>query len=119
MLGNTFTRSFHVPGTLAANIVIVFTVLEDCKLVGLSAVGSNANSGLLTLGNSSTADAYLTSLSIGDSDTPVTKSAKGDFVGSQYPHIAAGIVFKATLDFDGAGGTATHDFTLDLVFLEG
>jgi hypothetical protein len=36
-----------------------------------------------------------------------------------FPHIAKGTVIVATLDYDGAGGTAAHDFTLVLGFMKG
>jgi hypothetical protein len=106
---------FHVPGTLAANVSIVWTAPFDCQLVHVSAVGSNANSGLITIGTTSTADAYLASASIGDSNVPV-EFGRTDFVGDQYPHIADGTVIAIALDYDGAGGTATANFTLVLTF---
>jgi hypothetical protein len=43
----------------------------------------------------------------------------GDFVGSNFPHIAALTNIICTLDYDGAGGTAAADFTLVLTFTEG
>jgi len=113
-----FQQSYHVPGTLAANVSIVFTAPMDCQLVHVSAVGSNANNGLLTLGTTASTAAYLASSSIGDSDVPA-EFAKADFVGAEFPHIVDGTVVKATLDYDGAGGTATADFTLVLTFTEG
>jgi len=118
MLGNMFTHTVHVPGTLAANITVVFTVPVDCTLIHASAVGSNANNGLLILGNTSNDDAYLESASIGDSSAPA-EFAQSNFVGGQFPRLLKGTVFSATLDFDGASGTATANFTLSLTFLEG
>ena len=85
-----------------------------------SAVGSNANDGLLTIGDSADADEFLTSSSIGDSHTPAEFDGD-DFVDTAgntharyYPRIAAGTVVKVALDHDGDGGTATNDFTLVL-----
>jgi hypothetical protein len=106
---------FHVPGTLAANIDIKWTAAFDCQLIHVSAVGSNANSGILDIGNSDGAEAYVKDKDIGDSGTPATVTRTG-FVGEQYPHIAAGTVVAIALDYDGAGGTATHDFTCVLTF---
>ena len=118
-----FSHAFHVPGTLSANLNIRFTAPSDCTLVHVSAVGSNANDGLLTLGSSADTDGYITSYSIGDSNTPVEKEALTDFngalAGSQYPDISNGDIVVAILDYDGAGGTATDDFTLVLTFVEG
>lgn len=116
-----FTMAFHVPGTLSADLSIVFTAPSPCQLVHVSSVGSN--SGLLTIGTTTDPDGYIASHSIGDSDVPVEKEALTDFDGaladSQYPHIADGDIVQAVLDHDGASGTATDDFTLVLTFLEG
>ncbi len=84
----------------------------------VSAVGSNANNGLLTIGNTTTAEAYLASASIGDSNTPA-EFARANFVGTEFPHIADGTVLAVALDFDGAGGTATANFTVVLTFTVG
>lgn len=118
-----FSHAFHVPGTLSADLSIVFTVPSGCKLVHVSANGSNSNNGLLTIGTTTDPDGYVTSTSIGDSDTPVELEAITDFAGaladSQYPVISDGDIVECVLDYDGAGGTATDDFTLVLTFVEG
>lgn len=113
-----FQHSYHIPGTLSANLGINFTTPCDLQLVHASAVGSNANDGLLKIGSSSDDDAYLASAAIGDSGTPAVFD-RDNFVGGQYPHIAAGTVVVITLDYDGAGGTAAANFTLALTFTEG
>ena len=115
---NMFQVPFHVPGTLGANLAITWTAPCDCTLVHVSAVGSNANNGLLKIGNASDDDAYLESASIGDSHTP-EEFDREDFVNDQHPHITDGTIVKVALDYDGAGGTATQDFTLVLTFVEG
>ncbi|MFZ2097325.1 MAG: hypothetical protein WAV05_11880 [Anaerolineales bacterium] len=119
MQGTHVTYTIHVPGTLAANLSIAFTLPFAAQLVHVSAVGSNSNNGILDIGNSGDADAYVGDLDIGDSGTPAECDAPGDFEGDNYPHIAAGTIVTAALDYDGAGGTATHDFTLVLTFTEG
>ncbi len=119
MQGTHFTVSYHTAGTLAANHSFRFTLPFAAQLVHVSAVGSNANSGILDIGNSSTAEAYVANLDVGDSGTPAECDEPGDFVDDNYPHIAAGIIVVAALDFDGAGGTAVADFTLVLTFTEG
>ena len=113
-----FQVGFHVAGTLAANIDIAWAAPMDVQLVHCSACGSNANNGLLTLGTTTTADAYLTSSSIGDSLVPA-EFDRDNFVGTQYPHIAKGTVIEITLDYDGSSGTATQDFTIVLTFTAG
>jgi hypothetical protein len=125
MAQNIFTQAYHVPGTLAADLAIKWTAPFDCTLLHVSAVGSNANNGLLTIGDSADPDEYLTSSSIGDSGTPAEFDGD-DFVdtagnthGRYYPRIVDGTIVAIALDHDGVGGTATHDFTLVLTFAEG
>ncbi len=118
MLGNLFTISFHVAGTLAANIATRFKLPVDAQLIAVSACGSNTNNGIIDVGTAADTDAYLDAKDIGDGGTPST-FGKADFVGTEYPHIAAGTNIACNLDYDGASGTATADFTAVLTFLEG
>ena len=122
-MNRVFQVAFHVPGTLAANLNIRWTAPFNCQLIHVSAVGSNANDGELTVGTSADANGYIEAFAIGDSNTPVEKEALTDFDGaladSQYPHIADGTILVLTLDYDGAAGTATDDFTIVLTFTEG
>jgi len=113
-----FQQSYHVPGTLAANVNIRFTVPMDCQLVHVSAVASNNSDATLALGSSADTAAYLVAAVIGDSNTPV-EFAKANFVGTEFPHIVDGTIFVATLDYDGSSGTAAADVTLVLTFTEG
>jgi hypothetical protein len=124
-MNRIFQQAYHIPGTLSANVAITFTAPCDCTLLHVSAVGSNANDGLLTIGDSDDADEFLTSSSIGDSGTPAEFDGN-DFVDTSgnshdayYPRIADGTVVAIALDHDGASGTATDDFTLVLTFAEG
>ena len=118
MQGNHFTVSYHTAGTLAANHVFTFIAPFDCQLEAISAGGSNTNSGLIIAGPSTSTAAYLASSSIGDGSVPI-EFDRDNFVGGEYPHIAKGVIVTITLDYDGAGGTATADFTLVLTFSEG
>lgn len=124
-MNRIFQQSYHIPGTLAANVSIKFTAPCDCTLLHVSAVGSNANDGKLTIGDSADADEYLTSSAIGDSGTPAEFDGN-DFVDTAgathtkyYPRIVDGTIVVIGLDYDGAGGTATDDFTIVLTFAEG
>lgn len=117
-MDRVFQQSYHVPGTLAADLSIVFTAPFDCQLIHVSVTGSNANDGLMTIGTTASAAAYLASTSIGDSATPV-EVGRSRFVGGQYPHIDKGTKVAIALDHDGAAGTATANFTLVLTFTEG
>ena len=124
-MNRIFTLAFHVPGTLSADLAITWTAPCDCTLLHVSAVGSNSNSGLITIGDSADADEFLTSSSIGDSHTPAEfdgddlVDTSGDTHSRYYPRIADGTIVKIALDHDGDGGTATDDFTLVLTFAEG
>ena len=122
---NKFTKSFHVPGTLTANLNIRFTLPGPCSLVHVSAVASNDSDATITLGTSADVDGFLAACVIGDSNTPVEKEL-ADFdgalltnAGSEYPRCADGTIFVVVLDYDGAAGTAADDFTLVLTFSEG
>ena len=119
MQGTHFTVSYHTAGTLAANHSFIFKVPMPCQLVAVSAVGSNANSGILDVGYTGALEAYVANMDVGDSAVAAILDENTDFVGSQFPHIAAGTNIIATLDYDGAGGTAAADFTLVLTFTEG
>jgi hypothetical protein len=119
MQGDHFAVSYHTAGTLAANHSFTFTAPFDMTLEFVSAVGSNTNNGILDVGYTGALEAYVLNKDIGDGGVPGTVDAPGEFVGSNYPHIAAGTVVVATLDYDGAGGTASADFTLVMVFSEG
>lgn len=118
MIGNKFVVSYHTAGTLAANHTFYFTAQADCQLIHVSAVGSNANNGILTIGPSTDTDGYLDDFDVGDSLVP-TEAVRANFVGGEFPHIAKGTIVAACLDYDGAGATAVHDFTLVMTFLEG
>ena len=125
MAQRVFQQSYHVPGTLTANITITFTAPFDCTLLHVSACASNDSAALLTIGDSDDGDEFLTSSEIGDSGTPVEFDGD-DFVDTSgnshnryYPRIADGTVVIITLDYDGDGGTAADDFTIVLTFAEG
>jgi len=118
-----FQQAYHIPGTLGADVAIVFTAFTNCVLRHVSAVGSNANDATLKIGTTTDDDGYITAFAIGDSSAPVEKQALSDFDGaladSQFPRISDGDVVKLTLDYDGAGGTAAADVTIVLTFVAG
>jgi hypothetical protein len=122
---NKFTMSFHVPGTLGANLNIRFTIPSPCTLLHSSAVASNDSAATLCLGTSADTDGFLVACVIGDSAVPVEKEiANFDGAlltrpGSEPPRLQDGDIFVAILDYDGASGTAAADFTLVLTFAEG
>jgi hypothetical protein len=113
-----FTLSMHVTGTLAANVSYIWTVPFDCQLIHVSAVGSNANNGILDIGPSTDTDGYLDGKDIGDSQVPI-EFDRDDFVNTQYPHITDGTILVLTLDYDGSSATATANFTCVMTFAVG
>ena len=119
MQGTRFTVSYHTAGTLAANHSFIFKLPFDAQLIGVSAAASNASSGILDVGYTGALEAYVKNMDIGDSSVAAVHDEPGDFEGDNFPHIAAGTNIIASLDYDGAGGTAAADYTLVLVFTEG
>ena len=122
---NKFSQAFHIPGTLAANLNIRFTVPSPCSLVHVSAVASNDSDATMALGTSADTDGFLAACVIGDSNTPVEKE-RADFdgallsdAGKQNPRLADGDIFVITIDYDGSSGTAAQNVTLVLTFTEG
>ncbi len=113
------TYTYHTAGALAADHQFIFTLPFDAQLVGVSAVGTNVNNAILDVGTTATQEAYVKDLDVGDSSVPASLTAPSGFVGGNYPHLTAGTVVRAYLDFDGAAGTAVQNFTLVLTFTEG
>jgi hypothetical protein len=120
-----FQQTYHVPGTLTANINIRFTAPMDCTLLHVSAVASNASSATLTIGDSDDTDEYLTASDVGDSNVPNEYDGDNfvDTAGNThtryYPRIVDGTVVVITVDYDGDGGTAAQNLTLVLTSAEG
>ena len=120
-----FQQSYHITGTLSANVTITFTAPCDCTLLHASAVASNDSDATIIIGDSADADEFLQASTIGDSGTPVEfdgddwYDTDGNQPGGYYPRIADGTVVVITLDYDGASDTAANDFTLVLIFAEG
>ena len=117
-MNRTVQQSYHIPGTLAANIGIRFAAPADATLLHVSAVASNDSDATLAIGTSASAAAYLAAAPIGDSGVPAQFS-RHDFAGGQYPRIHKGDIVVITLDFDGAAGVAAQNVTLVLTAAEG
>jgi hypothetical protein len=112
-----FQQSYHIPGTLGANISIVFKVPFNCHLFHISAVASNDSDAKIAVTNNSSTT-YLTAATIGDSGVPKVFTA-ASFDAGVAPKFSKGGAVAVTLDFDGASGTAAHDVTIVLTFEEG
>lgn len=119
MLGNHITWSFHVPGTLAANVNIRWEVPVDCTVTKISAVTSNNSDATMIFGISSDTDSIIASTTIGDSNVPVEKT-RADFASTnERGNLTAGEIAVLTVDFDGSAGTAAADLTVVITALEG
>ena len=114
-----FQNFIHIPGAAAANWDIRFTVPYDCRLVHVSAVGSNANDAELAIGISTDTNSILVLATIGDSATPVEKTVADWATTNPTGVINKGEIMVLTLDYDGDGGTAAADTTIVLTFLAG
>ena len=119
MQGHRLVIPFHVPGTLSADLAIYWTACFDGRIKHISAVGSNSNNGLLIFGISTDTNSILASASIGDSNAPVEFDVDNWATTNPTGAFSKGQILVATLDHDGAGGTATDDFTLVITALEG
>ena len=109
--------TWHIPGTLAADISIRHTLPFDAQLVHVSAVGSNTAAAGLEIGIGSSAAAYMAKKSIGVSGTPVEFDLD-DFTtwtGKAYPRLAKGGILAFALDYDynaGGGALASANVTI-------
>jgi hypothetical protein len=128
MAQRVFQLSFHVPGSLAADLDIKWTAPFDCTLLHVSAVSSDADAAGLEIGDSADADEYLTKASCGVSGTPVEFDGD-DFVDTSgnthnryYPRIVKGTIIAIAVDYNyngGGGASASADLTIVLTFAEG
>jgi len=81
---------------MAANHTSSFVLPFDVQLVHVSACNSSANAGKIDIGIPTDTDAYLDGEDVGVSGVPA-EFDRDDFVGDQYPHIAAGTVTIVTI----------------------
>jgi hypothetical protein len=119
MLGNHISWSFHVPGTLAANVGVRFAVPVDCRVVHISAVASNDSDATMMVGVSADTDSILAATAIGDSGVPAVFE-RGDWASAnETAELAKGDIAVLSVDYDGSSGTAAADLTVVLTALEG
>lgn len=118
MQGRHLLFPVHIPGTLTANLSVVFQAPCDLQLVSVQAVGSNVNDATLQVGVSGDSQAYLSAQPVGDAGAPRIWGRQ-DFSAGQYPRLPAGTTLTMTVDCDGEGGTAVQNLTVVLMFVEG
>ena len=118
-----FSHAFHVPGTLGANLNIIFKAPSNCTLVHVSAVSSNDSDATIIAGTTTDDNGYIEEAVIGDSEVPAEFEDLTDFDGAlaldQYPRISNGDIVQVIIDYDGDAGTAANDLTVVLTFVEG
>ena len=102
-------------GALSGNYTFYWTLPTGMTLWHVSAVASNDSDATLMLGDSGDTDQAMAAAVIGDSGTPV----EFEFSDFTSPHFYDGDVFTATVDYDGASGTAAEDLQVVLTFLVG
>ncbi len=113
-----FTYTFHIPGTLTADLHIAFALPCACQLVHVSAVGSNQHDAVWQIGEPQQAGAYLPLQQVGRLGNPLV-NRRTEFTGGQYPHLAQDSLLNIFVDYDGAEGTAVQNLTLALTFAHG
>ena len=119
MQGLLNTYSFHVPGTLTANITITWTAARNGRIKEISAVASNDSDATLMAGDSGDTNEYLAAAVIGDSGTPVVFTRANWATTNTTAAFLADDVIVLTLDYDGAAGTAAQNVTIVVTTLEG
>lgn len=110
--------TFHVTGTLSANITPMFVAPFDMQLIEAQSNASNASTANWKIGKSDSDAAYLALCDVGDSGVPAEKG-RTNFVDAQFPHIAKGTIVLITFDYNGAGATAAQNATMVLTFTKG
>lgn len=91
-----FTIPFHIQGTLAANHYGEFKLPFDAQLIAVSVCNSTAYAGKIDVGTAADDDLYLDGKDFGVSNTPLVYD-RDDFVGTQFPHLAAGTIIRVTV----------------------
>lgn len=119
MQGHRLVLPFHVPGDVAADVVITFVLPFDCRVKHLGACTSNDSAATLMMGISTNTDSILTNAVIGDSSVPVEKVQSDFATTNPTGKLSKGEILVITVDFDGSAGVAADDLTVVLTLLEG
>jgi hypothetical protein len=112
-MNRTIQQSYYVPGTLTANLGIIFKAHADMTLIHVSGVVDGTTATTLAIGTTATAEAYMVAKTLGQSGVPA-EWTKADFVGTQFPRIEKGTAVKLTVVH--ASGVNP---TIVLTFVEG
>jgi hypothetical protein len=97
----------YIPGTTAANHVFIQEFPYPSTLLAVKACASNDSDAKLGVGGGAT----VTSAVIGDSADPATLTP------TSIAQAAADTAYTFTLDYDGAGGTAAQNVSIQAFYL--
>ena len=111
MQGHKWTICLSLPGAITADKTVYYHINEDCTLRHVSA---NCNTQDATLAIYDDGTQINDTLTVTAGTTPVEQN-RAEFVGDQYPHIAAGSILKLVV---GHGSNAV-DTVCVLTFLDG
>ena len=115
---NLVTHTYHIPGTLAADLDIRFTAPVGLTLLHVSAACSNQSDARLSIGAPALEQTWLAPSPAGAEAAPRSYS-RSDFAGGQCPRLSAGEAIRLVLDYDGDNGLPAKDVTLALTFAAG
>lgn len=115
-MGDIFTICWPLIGTISADNFIDFKLPFPAQLIGASFDGDTQNFQVI-FGIVTDTDAYInTTDGAVTAGTVTLLDAKGDFVGDQYPHLAADTVYRLTFTHTGSNPV---DVTMILYFTVG
>ena len=112
MQGTRWTLCLTFPGAITGDKTVYYHIDKDCQLVHVT---GSCNTQDATVAISDDGTQVNDTLTVTAGTTPAEQAAKGDFVGDQFPHIAADSVLKIVI---GHGSNAV-DTVIMLTFTEG
>jgi hypothetical protein len=122
MIGNLFTVTVHLHGTLAANARGEVALPRGCSLIGVSSSNSAASNAVLDVGRSDDRDGIYAAQAIGNSGaagllTPAENNGALAKAGVAF-QFQRGEVLAWDLDFDGSSGTPAANAEIVFFFSE-
>lgn len=109
----------YLDAALAANQVHRFKFPFPVQLVYVSACAADTTSFILDIGSAADTDAYLDGVTVTGAAATTTAYTRADFVGAQFPHIAANTEIVISIDYDGGAGGDAADVSILALFTEG
>lgn len=119
MLGTHIPFPILIPGTLTADVSFRFKAPIGMQLVGVGAACDDTTSFILDVGTAADVDAWLDGVTVTGAAATTTAFGRSDFVGSEFPHWAAGAEVLVSVDFDGGAGGNAANVSIVLWLTEG